>query len=76
MSRRDMQYDYSKAADREAARGRFPYPLTMNIGNGRFHDALDALDAKDALLREAVRLLGARGESAEVQRLIEAILAT
>lgn len=58
MPRRDREYDYARREDRNVARRRFPHPAVMNVGTGRFHDALDALDAKDTRLDEAATLLG------------------
>lgn len=63
MPRRDRQFDYAQKKDRDAARERFPHPTVMNVGTGRFNDALDALDAKDKLIREAVYLLENYGPS-------------
>jgi hypothetical protein len=63
MSRRDPQFKYALQKDRDAARQRFPHPTVMNVGTGHFHDALDALDEKDKLIEQAIRLLENYGPS-------------
>lgn len=39
--RRDRTFDYTVKSDCDAARAQSPHPDVMNVGTGRFHDALE-----------------------------------